>query len=520
MNIHNTSNIIHKSHTLTNLQNLTVTSNSSIISPTLSNIYLNNFKYLIHGGYANIYYNSKTLTILKVQPLYENTNYICSSTLYETMMFHTLLNIPNSCHIKDIKLDDTYAYHYMPYYGKPLHEFVNINIKKKANTNHILPIILSIIEKCILLYERGIQHTDLKPNNIIINELNTNVTLIDYNICSIRSSGKTKFGWSYGIGTWCYCSPEIIYYDEPSDTSMVWSIGVLLAYMYYGHPLTNKSKNIYDYVEQNDWKNIYNSLKVKYNSGLPLSKEHKSLMPTRVQYIYSGCTFWDWQKRPSLYELYELIFKILYNDISYTITHTKISYILNRNYIYKPGVQSIKVHNNIENRKSAFNTIWEICKLTKRFDILCRTLILIDKYPKEITKNDIIGCIYSSYILLGSLLSDNSFTSEIYKYFDITLVQANSIILNTLETLKWDCYFETADILIIEYILEYIQTKNKKLIKYTDKIHYIKSLYSQYSFYKILFNIIDSFESNTEYTMTSIVELLFKEIIAQNLIQL
>jgi serine/threonine protein kinase len=99
-------------------------------------------------------------------------------------------------------------------------------------TSTILQIIASIIKQCMLLNKLGIQHTDLKPSNILINETTKEVTIIDYNICSIKSSGKTHFGWSFGIGTWCFCAPEIIYNEEPSDTSCMdyWSFNCIFIY--------------------------------------------------------------------------------------------------------------------------------------------------------------------------------------------------------------------------------------------------------------------------------------------------
>jgi hypothetical protein len=95
--------------------NISSTSSKSNINPILysSNIYLENFNYLIHGGYANIYYNSNTSTILKIQPLYEENNYLCSSSLYETIMFNTLLHIPNSCHIQYTIICLIMVYHYI-----------------------------------------------------------------------------------------------------------------------------------------------------------------------------------------------------------------------------------------------------------------------------------------------------------------------------------------------------------------------------------------------------------------------
>ena len=53
---------------------------------------------------------------------------------------------------------------------------------------------------------------------------------------------------------------------------------------------------------------------------------------------------------------------------------------------------------------------------------------------------------------------------------------------------------------------------------YTYKINLITILYSQYAFYKIVYNVMSNM--NTSYTMNTIVELVFKEIIVQNLIPL
>jgi serine/threonine protein kinase len=502
----------------TNSNTLIQSRNSVVVSaPTsytvLEEIILpNNFTEYMNGGYANIYYNSNTSTILKIQPLYESSNILASSTLFESIICKIITSLPNTCQIQKCIISNNSVYHYMPYYGKTLHEYVR-SASQTSLSSSILPVLLSVTEACIAFYERGLQHTDIKPGNILIHDKTKKITLIDYNICSIRTSGKTTNGWSYGIGTWCYSAPEIALYEEPTDTSMVWSIGLIIAYMYYGHPLNNKYKSIYEYTTQDEWKKIFINLRKRNMVGLPLSKEHKTAMPTRMAYIYSSCTFWDWQKRPSLYELYELLLKVSYNDISYTINHTEISCSINNGKQYKPG--NIISHPYIihTDRKIAFNCIWEICKATKRFDILCKALYLIDLYSSKITKNTISGCIYIAYIMSGSLLTETSFYNEVSKQINISIDELNYSIIETLNVFEWKCYYETADTLVIEHIIKHMKNNT-----YTYKINLITILYSQYAFYKIIYNIMCNM--NTSYTMNKIVELVFKEIIVQNLIPL
>ena len=499
------------------------------VSKERLNIIPYNFAHHINGGYAEIYYNSNIGQILKLQPLFEESKHLCTSTLYETILYRSLLHIPELCQIDKITINNGYMYHYMPYYGKPLHEYIsdikaNNTYTKQMVASLILEIINALIKQCILLNERGIQHTDLKPSNILINETTKHLTIIDFNICSTRTSGKTQYGWSFGIGTWCFCSPEIVYNEEPSDTSMVWTIGLLIAYLYTGHRLLKT--HMVKCTTRDGWMKIFNSLKTTSIMGLPLSKEDKTTIPPRLQYIYTLCTLWDWQKRPSLYELYSIVDKILKNDTTDIMSPKTLSYNINGFKKYTSGDILIKPYHNNDLREKAFQNVWNICKKTKRMDLLCKSLVLIDKFPNEpngINIKNIIGCVYISYILSGSLLSDNAFNIKVYNCFDleITMEDMNTTILHTIRDFNWDCYFETADTLIIDLIVDNILVNNKSSYKNNVnfyKIKYIMQVYTMYEFYKILYNIIKSMTS--EYTMQSITELLFKEIFAQKLIEL
>jgi hypothetical protein len=174
-------------------------------------------------------------------------------------------------------------------------------------------------------------------------------------------------------------------------------------------------------------------------------------------------------------------------------------------------------------RKLAFENVWTICKKTKRMDILCRALILIDKFPNEINIENTIGCVYVSYILSGSLLTDDSFNHLVYNCLNLNfeIETMNKTILHTIRDFNWDCYFEVCDTLLIDFIINNIHktTNNcyKNSVNYY-KIKYISDLFTSYDYYKILYNTMKSIDN--EYTLDSITELLFKEIVAKKLIKL
>jgi serine/threonine protein kinase len=477
------------------------------------------YNHLIDGGYASIYYNSNINSVLKIQPLYNTIKlytYLCTSTLYESIIQHALINIPNVSSLDKYEIsNNTYIAHYMPYYGITLHKYMKEYFENNLiiNIKEALSILLSITKVAIELYKKGMQHTDIKPTNILISNTKT-ITIIDYNICSVKSSGNTKYGWSYGIGTWCYCSPEIINYEEPSDTSIVWTIGLLIVFLYCGHPLSSKYKNIHDYKKQSEWKAIFEDLKRNHSNGLPLSKNQIKHIPKGLYNIYTQCTYWNWRKRISLDQLYNLLLK----ELSPQLPSSSLSSIFGLNMIdsvtSKPDYESdyIIPYKIEKEREAAFVNIWKICKYTKRYDLLTRSLILFDKYPKYHTSHSIFGCVLIAYIISGSLLSEQNFYNTALNILHVPIEDMNNAILKTLVDFDWRCYYETADTLIIDYILEYgITHKNTEIqLCSLSKQELIVILYSRREFYIILYEVLQSRKSI--YKMITIIQLVFKEL--------
>ena len=141
------------------------------------------YVHFINGGYASIYYNSNINSILKIQPLYDDIRpeSLSTSTLYESIIQAAIIDIPNTIKLDKIEIyNNSHIVHYMPYYGISFHDyfkFIKNNTANTANTantptlklKHPLLIILSVAETCFALFKKGIQHTDLKPTNILIN---------------------------------------------------------------------------------------------------------------------------------------------------------------------------------------------------------------------------------------------------------------------------------------------------------------------------------------------------------------
>jgi serine/threonine protein kinase len=462
------------------------------------------YKYLTHGGYGDIYYNSNSNTILKVQPLYSlpESNILYESSLSEAIITQSLSKINNIAQFDKIEIDKnkTNIYYYMPYYGTPLDKILN----KEKIIENIVPILLSLVETCYQLYLNGIQHTDIKPSNIIISDDFQKITLIDLNIFSIKSSSNNLYGWTYGIGTWCYCEPSIIYNDEPTETAMVWSIAFIIAYIYGNHPLLEYYPYLYKY-EKNNWIQIYNNLRKRFRQGIPLTKTHTSVMSAELYYIFNISTQWEWTKRPTMSNLYDMIVNNYAKNTGYIKIERALKY-----YNYK----NVTIHHDKQDRIETFNTILQLCKITSKMDILCRILILIDLYSNDHTDESIIGCIYIAHIISGYTLTDKNFNKLVNKFYNeniITYKVLSNILLHTLETFQWNCYFQTPDTLIIDYIIQNVRnTDSTKNYKDCDEYVIMDKLYGSYKFYKLLYTIIKIQEN--EYNIYDITEIVFKDI--------
>lgn len=260
-----------------------------------------NWDFMTEGGYASIFINSNK-EILKVMPKYIEENGKRSINNHAMMELAVLCSykgiIQGIPQITKYVIDEDSICIYMPYYGTTLN-------KSKIPKNKILHVATKILEILISLEANGIQHTDIKPCNILVSADFSKVTIIDFNIVSFELYTQSCHVWSKAYGTWNFCAPEVLLHTKPTKTSCVWSFGLIVAYMYNRFPLTNIAKHdIKTLSSRRFWKNTMKELHDKCPDGLLLPPDHVAVMPLNMVLLYQKCMRWQPKDRISLQDVY------------------------------------------------------------------------------------------------------------------------------------------------------------------------------------------------------------------------
>ena len=133
------------------------------------------------------------------------------------------------------------------------------------------------------MHRHNVYHCDLKPDNVLIDNKNEDVTLIDFGISTFR-------GVLTGGGHALYCAPELLRGAvEACEAIDFWSVGIMLFMMMYGrHPFSDNNRdmmisNIKEWAggPATEWLPPYeDTALVKIVAGLLIAdpKERKGLM--------------------------------------------------------------------------------------------------------------------------------------------------------------------------------------------------------------------------------------------------
>ena len=247
------------------------------------------------GSFGKVIINKTKCIVSKTQVLYDNDKALDLCTITDACIsaFASATSCKNLPLLDDIELDlsNNHVTMFMPYYGIPLHTWIS-KTSRKDRIKQLPSLVHSLADACNVLLENNITHTDIKPANILIN--NGRLTLIDFNIYSVKGID----GWVNGVGTWCYVAPEILLHGKPSDTSMVWSIGMVIADICGGYALGPMDSNVKNINERKDWQVLIRSLMTRHE-GMPLTAHHYTVMPSKLLDVFYMCTVWDSHKRPS-----------------------------------------------------------------------------------------------------------------------------------------------------------------------------------------------------------------------------
>jgi len=226
--------------------------------------------YLISKGSYGTIYKDKKNNIIKEMILYDKSNkYIIHNNINELFFYNyckfNLSNIPNSISIyNDIyyiyNKDLIKGYIEMNYYG----EVLNL---KNLNNDLIYKYIIELFNGIHFLHKNNISHGDIKPLNILMDNINENIKIIDYGSVVFNHYEKlNNIKCNYRC-TIYYISPEELQNNKYYISNDIWSLGCLLYELFTGkifiESLFDSINKLY-IINLNKFKDIENEEKYNY----------------------------------------------------------------------------------------------------------------------------------------------------------------------------------------------------------------------------------------------------------------
>jgi serine/threonine protein kinase len=243
--------------------------------------------YRMSGGYADTYIHFKSKQVFKFCYKYfteegmEKTtpisiSIIHYSTVCDLVFSKVLMGLQGFPRLLSYEIGDQQIKMEMDYLGKTLHDACQTYSKHTRWA--LAPKLLDyLIRTNFNLWYNGIQHTDIKLGNILIDSQD-NFHLIDFNCMSVRMERR----WSPAIGTWHYVAPEILMTGEPLENSMTWSIGMVMTHWLVGeYPISNDRMKRYIQkvsTTQQDWRRLMNAIRKKYPDVLQLEHAYTTAL--------------------------------------------------------------------------------------------------------------------------------------------------------------------------------------------------------------------------------------------------
>ena len=119
------------------------------------------------------------------------------------------------CYYDDFKHDGNY-YIVMEYIdGYTLDNILNIG-------DYLMDIVKQILETLIYIHQKGVAHSDIKPENLMLGKNDKNVYILDFGISCLKEECKGFYG------TEKYMAPETKNYGIRTISSDIWSLGITI----------------------------------------------------------------------------------------------------------------------------------------------------------------------------------------------------------------------------------------------------------------------------------------------------
>jgi serine/threonine protein kinase len=259
---------------------------------------------LASGGYSDVFFHRDEKVVEKKQAMYSSNEWLSYSTFTDIVIHQSFQSIQGIAHLSQPPRPDYEKQcisMYMPYLGITLNDYVR-NIPVKDRLHELTRIMTQVIDICNEMMHQGVLHTDLKPANILVDVKTKDVHVIDFNVIALRKNTST---WNEGIGTWNYAPPEIVQNLQPTNTSLTWTISMMLASLAYRYPYPSKSckPSSKHLASRRFWYKLQKELSSSHEAHWPVPPDYIDRFPDVWIQLFRDAWHWNPQTRITLKEL-------------------------------------------------------------------------------------------------------------------------------------------------------------------------------------------------------------------------